>query len=64
MQHVLQVHCLNIQNEFLGVFFNVFARVIVGHLKVESGLGFNTICTTIHICAVTVQYIPNVRTAP
>jgi hypothetical protein len=42
MQHVLQVHCQNIQNKFLGVFFNVFACVNMGHLKVESGLGFDT----------------------
>jgi hypothetical protein len=56
MQRVLQVHCLNTQNEFLGVFFNVCACVYIGHLKVKSGLGFNTICMTIYMCEVTIQY--------
>jgi len=63
MQHVLQMCCLNIQNEFLGVFINVFAYVNIGHLKVKNGLGFNTIHMTICICEVRVQYIPMVRTA-
>jgi hypothetical protein len=56
MQRVSQVHCLNIQNEFLGVFFNVFAYVNMGHLKVKNGLGFNTICMTIYIREIGVQY--------